>query len=142
MKSNIKKSTAIIFIIIFALSLLRITYAFAFNKQDAHSDETWSYGLSNSHNNPFIFAENDKTTIRNFNEWISSDVFVDYLTVQEGERFDYASVWYNQKYDDHPPLFYVLLNTVCSFFPNSYSLWYGYIINVLAFIILMILNLL
>ena len=40
-------------------------------------------------------------------------------------RFDYASVYYNQTQDVHPPLFYFLLHTVCSLFPGSFTKWTG-----------------
>ena len=57
------------------------------------------------------------------------------MTVQKGERFAYGSVIYNQSQDVHPPLFYLLLHTVSSFFPGRYSKWFGIGINLVCFLI-------
>ena len=49
------------------------------------------------------------------------------------DRFDYAQVYENQIIDaSHPPLYYALVHTVCSFFPGVFSKWLAYSINVLA----------
>ena len=51
--------------------------------------------------------------------------FLNYVAPQGSTRFDYASVYYNQTQDVHPPLFYFLLHTVCSLFPGSFTKWTG-----------------
>ena len=56
-----------------------------------------------------------------------------YVAVQEGQRFDYASVYYNQTQDVHPPVFYFLLHTVCSLFPGSFTKWTGLGLNFALF---------
>lgn len=94
-------------------------------------DEIYSYGLSNSAQMPFI--NNGDTAIQN--KWVDSSFFDEYLTVQRGERFDYKSVYKNQTSDVHPPLYYDVLHTICSFFPDSFSKWYGKILNLGLFII-------
>ena len=58
--------------------------------------------------------------------------FLHYLTVQKGEQFRYDSVWYNQSIDMHPPLYFTLLHTISSFFPDTFSKWFGYVINIAA----------
>lgn len=134
-------SRNIIIICIVLLSLINITYTFAVTKKNYFTDEIWSYGLSNSYYDPFIFANGDVSTSRkpenykNINSWITSDVFFDYIAVNEGEAFSYDSVWYNQSLDVHPPLYYALLHTICSFFPNVFSNWFGFSINIIAFLL-------
>lgn len=98
-------------------------------------DELWSYGLSNSYYQPHMYARFDVDDWDEYNHWNDGSLFRDYLTVQEGERFEYGSVYYNQKYDVHPPLYYYILHTICSVFPNSFSPWYAFSINVLSFAI-------
>lgn len=112
-----------------------MTYLFADVKQDYHSDEIWSYGLANSKEGPYIYMTDDQSENRNFGQWVSGDVLRDYVTVREGEGFDYGQVWYNLSMDMHPPLYFSILHTICSIFSGSYSLWYGFLINVAAFII-------
>lgn len=61
--------------------------------------------------------------------WVSGQAYRDYLAVSESNTFNYASVYYNQRGDVHPPLFYLLLHTVCSVFQGSFSKWYALGIN-------------
>ena len=57
--------------------------------------------------------------------------WIDIMSVHEGHRFDYRNVWQNQALDVHPPLYYALLHTICSFFPGKHSMWYGEAINII-----------
>ena len=63
------------------------------------------------------------------------DAFMDYFTVQRGHEFDYATVWKNQSEDVHPPLYYVFVHTISSFFPGSFSKWFGLAVNILFYIL-------
>lgn len=45
------------------------------------------------------------------------------------QAFDYANVWAQQKADVHPPFYYVIIHTICSFFPGVFSKWFGLIPN-------------
>ena len=131
----------------FALVLLvliqtgNILYTFVNEKEGYHSDEAWSYGLANSYYRPFLHLP-EGVSYRDFyvgmaentSQWIPGSTFKDYITVQPGERFAYGSVYSNQVLDCHPPLYYALLHTVCSFFPNQFSWWYGLALNVAFFI--------
>jgi hypothetical protein len=56
--------------------------------------------------------------------------YMDYVTVDAGNRFNYSIVWNNQKNDVHPPLYYAILHTICSFFPGKYSVWFAGVINI------------
>lgn len=71
--------------------------------------------------------------------WLSGDYFKRYLTVTKGEGFNYASVYYNQRADVHPPLYYMLLHTICSFTPEKFSKWQAFVVNLVAFWIALIL---
>lgn len=138
MRTKLKISTIAILILIITLSLTRITYVFAFEKHGIHSDEIWGYAHANSYCESYIYAEEKMSKLKNFNMWLDNDVFIDYITVQEGERFAYDSIYHNLKYDLHAPLELMILHTICSFFPNSFSLWYGFAINMVSFVIMMI----
>lgn len=61
--------------------------------------------------------------------WVPGQDYQDYLAVSESNTFNYASVYYNQRGDVHPPFFYLLLHTVCSVFQGSFSKWYALGIN-------------
>ena len=117
------------------LSLFRIIFNFSFFKESYHSDEIWSFGLSNSYYEPFIYQSADHTEKINIDTWFSSEVLRDYLTVKKEQRFSYGSVIYNQNNDYHPPLYYLILHTICSFFAEKFSFWYAFFINIFAYII-------
>ncbi len=57
--------------------------------------------------------------------------FYNSLSATEEERFNIPMVVKNQEMDTHPPLFYILLNFVCSFFPGVYSRWFGIGLNII-----------
>ena len=62
--------------------------------------------------------------------WYDSDYFHEALIATGSERFNMPMVWENQAMDVHPPLFYVLLNIVCSIFTGTYSRWLGVGLNI------------
>lgn len=135
MKENIWKKNRIYIILslIILVQIVYITYTYAYRRDSYHSDEMWTFGLANSTDGPYVYAEDDKITLRHFFEWLDGSVLHEYVSVQKEERFDYASVWYNLGKDDHPPLYFAILHTICSIFAETYSLWYGFAINILAF---------
>ena len=60
----------------------------------------------------------------------ASSAFARVTSVPADGRFNFANVWKNQADDTHPPLFYLLLHIVCSFFPGVFSKWFAGIINI------------
>ena len=69
--------------------------------------------------------------------WVSGEDYLHYVSTSPENRFNYASVYYNQRGDVHPPLFYILLHTICSFFVESFSKWYGLILNMIFMLLSM-----
>lgn len=110
-----------IFYILFAILMIIVISL----KSNYYIDEIYSYGLSNYTGEGIgITFEYDKTYTP------GASLFRDYMEVQTGEQFDYLNVWSNQKNDVHPPLYYAILHTICSIFPNTYSKWYAGSINI------------
>ena len=62
--------------------------------------------------------------------WISEEQFEDYVTTGEGDRFNYLSVYFNVKDDNHPPVHFMLLHTISSFFPGKAAPMMGCVINI------------
>ena len=52
--------------------------------------------------------------------WRTREDAENYLKAKDN-RFNYASVYYNQIQDVHPPLFYMLVHTISSIFNNTFS---------------------
>lgn len=125
----------IILAVLIVLQLTNIIYCFTVKKEGVHSDEIYSYATANSPYMPFLSIDgrNDKT-IKHNDEWYSGEVFTNYLSVEENQRFYYTPILKNEK-DIHTPLYFMVLHTVCSFFPNQFSWWYGFSINIVLFIL-------
>ena len=100
---------------------------FTTQKKGYFIDEIYSWGLSNSYYEPFVVSKDV------FGRWVDGRELMEYMTVQPGQGFSYGSVWYNQAQDVHPPLFYALLHTVCSFTPDTYGTWQGMILNLIFY---------
>lgn len=124
-----QKDLSSIFIALLLIQLTTLLF-FCFQKQDFHIDEIYSYILSNSSSLPGMAVSESI-----WNNWTGSRPFTELLTVQPEEQFSYADVYNYNSLDAHPPLFYFLLHTICSFFPNSFSKWFGLGINIVLFIL-------
>ena len=61
--------------------------------------------------------------------WISAAQFKKYLTTDQSDAFNYLSVYFNVKDDNHPPLHFMLLHTISSVFQGQIHPWMGCIIN-------------
>ncbi len=61
--------------------------------------------------------------------WITGEQFTDYITVDGGDDFNYLSVYFNVKDDNHPPLHFMLLHTISSIFKRKAVPVMGCIIN-------------
>ena len=87
-------------------------------KQGYHEDELLTYNLANS------------SKQLNIGGWNTPEDMNEYLAVYPEHRFDYAQVVQNQIIDaSHPPFYYALVHTVCSFFPEVFSKWLAFAIN-------------
>ena len=64
--------------------------------------------------------------------WITSGQFRDYVTVDGSDAFDYLSVYFNVKDDNHPPVHFMLLHTMSSLFSGTLSPWIGCTINLIC----------
>lgn len=154
-KEQKRRIYIILFIIIATCNCLMF---FVFNgKEQLHIDEVFSYGLSNSYGKPFLFIyqiglgepDSESRTYKCepgeedpfyrdksnsfYEQWHSGEDFKKYITVQEGERFKYDNVYNNQVCDIHPPMYYFLLHTICSFFPDTFSNWYAASLNLFLY---------
>ncbi len=66
--------------------------------------------------------------------WISRGQFRDYLTTDGTDNFNYLSVYFNVKDDNHPPVHFMLLHTISSLFVGKIHPVMGCIINIFMII--------
>ncbi len=111
---------------IFDKSLLWYAYDKIRYKNDSETSKTrdkiWNEPLL------FIMFAGGNTSLSNKD--------VDYMMMpNEAAKFNLPSVNWNQSFDVHPPLYYMLLNIVCSTFDNNdkFSPWHGLSLNLFIF---------
>jgi len=78
----------------------------------------------------YVIAQANSSDTRT-STWVPGEDYRNYLSVSEENTFNYASVYYNQRGDVHPPLYYIFLHTICSIFRFGFSKWQGLAINIL-----------
>lgn len=129
---NIAKKYAIwLFALVYCITVIML---FTF-KENYHVDEVYTYGLSNNTvYDGYRPSFEDEQVITP-----ASKLYQNYMTVQKGRSFDYKNVWVKNGLDVHPPLYYVMVHTVCSFFPETFSMWYAASVNILFGVINMLL---
>jgi len=125
-------------LLLYALFTVLIVFTLT-QKISYFQDELLSYTLANNNEVVVKMTKLSPRVVGNitgmklahgFKYTPASQAFTIMASVPPQARFNYANVWKNQAEDTHPPLYYTILHTVCSFFPGSFSRWYGGIINI------------
>lgn len=114
----------IIFGFILVLSLI-VSICYGIQKSGYHEDEYYTYYSSNR---SIGLYQPDR-------EWQDRQSILDEFAVKPGEGFNYGMVKLVQSWDVHPPFYYFIFHTLCSFIPGQFSKWPGLITNLIAFAI-------
>ena len=117
----------ILIAVIIALQLMT-AFCFCTQKQGFHYDENYSYYSSNVTSG---LVPTDRY-------WMDTNEIKNEFMVLKGEGFNYGTVKLMQTFDVHPPLYYFVLHTVCSFTPGVFSKWQGLSVNLLFFVLALI----
>lgn len=64
--------------------------------------------------------------------WIDRASFQNYVQCNSDDDFNLASVYFNVKDDNHPPVHFMLLHMMSSIFKGDMSPWVGCVINLVA----------
>lgn len=95
--------------------------------------------MANSFYRPFICLDPKISLVNqmgqpcdNAGEWLDGEFFNDYITVDKNDKFRYDSVIYNQAHDMHPPLYFMILHTISSFFPDQFSWYFIFPLNIIS----------
>lgn len=131
MKKGLKFQTIKIFIACAsALMIALIVMIIYCSGDDLANDEVFSMGFAN--NVEYLFM--GEATIQNHSEngWVTGDFIRSYYAVDEGERFNIINSVRQARDDVHPPLYFMLLNVVCSLNPKDVSTFPGHLINVIV----------
>ncbi|MBQ7896012.1 MAG: hypothetical protein IJ364_05595, partial [Oscillospiraceae bacterium] len=123
MKEKLIKYGCLLLVLIVVASTCMM---FADSKSGLFIDEIYTFGLANNHEGPFL----DSLVGGSVNNKIMTrQDLLDYVVVNEDQRFDFKAVYDNQANDVHPPLYYWLFNMAYSFFPGLFSKWPAMVLN-------------
>ena len=132
-KSVFGKKKYIFFSIIVLAQTIFFYVVFSNYKVGTHSDEIWNYAFANSYETKELYVSNDGESL--MNRWMDSDFLLHYISVEEDHRFAYGQVIRNTAMDQNPPLQYLILHTICSFFPGKFSWYFCFALNLVAFVV-------
>lgn len=121
------KNNKIFILCMTILLLLQLSTLFYYGtrKQGFHEDELYTFYSTNKTAGLFV---NDR-------QWMSREDLRNDFVVLPGEQFRYHVVKQMQSWDVHPPLYYYIMHTACSFFPNRFSKWLGIGVNLPAYVL-------
>ena len=132
-KSNLKCHLCFIGLLIFQVILMYGKCAGM--GESIGGDEFFSYGLANNTDEYIFWDLNHIALEADENGFFNGTDLQEYLQVEKGEEFSFDRVFWNQAMDVHPPLYYLVLNSVSSLFTGRFSVWYGRGINIVIFIL-------
>ncbi|MCX4341014.1 MAG: hypothetical protein OSJ72_15390 [Lachnospiraceae bacterium] len=94
-------------------------------------DGIFSYTLANSPYD-YLFLDGKYSEFPNDNGWIDAHILKEHYVTEDYDRFEYAAVYSHQRYDVHPPLYYMVVHTFSSLAPGTYSNLYTMLVNLLS----------
>lgn len=136
-----KYGSIISFVLLLFINVFGVGFYLS-QKQGWHVDEQYTYGHANSTEGAYLSEDIDSYMLDRYtdlhNKKLQGKIFHDYLTAQNEERFHYGHIWENLQKSVHPPLFYVLVHTVCSFMPDKFSPWQVGGLNLIFFMLTLV----
>ena len=124
--SKPKTDTAFKIMLIITIVLqLAVALCFCMQKQGFHYDENYSYYSSN-----VTYGLNPPD-----GDWLSGSTIAEEFCITPGKGFNFPLVAQMQSFDVHPPVYYFLLNIICSLSSGIFSKWQGLILNLIFFVI-------
>lgn len=118
------------FILIIVIQIAVILY-YTNERRNLYIDEIWTFNTANHYYFPFLFQNNEAY----LDTWLPASFWADSIVATADHTFSYGSVFYNMSLDHHPPLYFTVIHTVCSFFPGEFSRWFGIIPNLIFFVL-------
>lgn len=124
--SKPKADTAFKIMLLITIVLqLAVALCFCMQKQGFHYDENYSYYSSN-----VTYGLNPPD-----GDWLSGSTIAEEFCITPGMGFNFPLVAQMQSFDVHPPVYYFLLNIICSLSSGIFSKWQGLSLNLIFFVI-------
>ncbi len=120
-----------------AVALLANLLYWGSRKEGYYCDELYSYHFVCQVDYPSINGGKDGQPW--LDAWHTPEFFMDYFTITPEEAFDLAGTSECIRLDVHPPIYYLLLEMVCSVaafvLPGVFSKWFGIFLNLGFFVL-------
>lgn len=128
-----KRGNVVLLILVICLQIAGA--CFLCNHVHAGGDAIFTFTLANTPYE-FNYIDNKLDKFPSENGWFSAEILREQYVAMPYDRFNYSGVYWHQRLDNHPLLYYSLVHTFCSLFPDSYSIGYALIINVMALLLI------
>ena len=132
-KEILKRENVVLLILIICLQIAGA--CFLCNHVHDGGDAIFTFTLANTPYE-FNYIDNKLDKFPSENGWFSAEILREQYVAMPYDRFNYSGVYWHQRLDNHPLLYYSLVHTFCSLFPDSYSIGYALIINVMALLLI------
>ena len=120
-----------IFIVILIAIMCGIIFFYQTKKVGFHEDEMYTIASSVNPDNGLMWAYDDNNNL----EWKTREYVRDYVTLTPNNYLNLKSVYINQAYDNHPPVFYTLVHFSSILFSGEFSKYTAFVVNIIAFIL-------
>ena len=121
---------------IIILSMCGIIFAYQTQKVGFHEDEGYTIASSVNPDNGLMSAYKNNDVPEDLNEnpvWKTRKYVTDYVTLTPNNYLNFAAIYMNQAYDNHPPFFYLLVHFSSMLFAGKFSVYTAFVVNIIAF---------
>ena len=130
MLKSSKKIKEILIVVLIAI-MCGIIFFYQTKKVGFHEDEMYTIASSVNPDNGLMWAYDDNNNL----EWKTKEYVRDYVTLTPNNYLNLKSVYINQAYDNHPPVFYTLVHFSSILFSGEFSKYTAFVVNIIAFIL-------
>lgn len=128
-----KKEILIILVIIIICGILVL---FQIQKTGFHEDEVYTIVSSVNPDNGLMTAYKNNDVPENEEPvWKTKEYVKEYVTLNNNNYLNLASIYTNQEKDNHPPVFYALVHFSTILFGGEFSKYSVFVVNIISFIL-------
>lgn len=125
-----------IFIVVVILIMCGIIFWFQLKKVGVHEDEVYSISSAVNPNNGLMLAYDNNVIPENEPPtWKTREYVQEYMTLTKDNYFNIKSIYNNQKMDNHPPLFYVLVHFSAILFSGEFTKYTIFLVNIIMYVL-------
>ena len=123
-----------IVLIVIMVIICGIIFFFQTKKVGLHEDEGYTIASSVNPNNGLMIAYDESNELH-VPQWLSREYVTNYVTLSPENYLNLKSVYVNQQYDNHPPIFYALVHFSSILFGGQFSTYTVFVVNIIGFVL-------